>query len=406
MIAADIPGHPTRNKDQPILQLPAFAAATLLASAPVALPTAQPTVAAPPAVAATADAATAVPAAVPTSAGETGPAAKTGPAADPGSADDLGYAAETGAASAAAPAPQPDQSPDYNPDDIIVSRRGAPPREDPIQGVNLQTYQAVQALDKAFVGPVAMGYKKGVPKPVRQGIANFIDNLDEPVVFLSFLLQLKPGKAAETLGRFAINSTLGIGGLVDVAKKKPFNLPHRANGIADTLGYYGVGPGPFLFVPGIGPTSLRDLFGRLIDISIVPRLVGSPFSKPAYTISKSTINALNYRVANDDRITELRDRSDDGYGAIRRDYLKRRQEEIDGLRGRTKVGIDLKDPASVAAAAPLPQAIPIDASPAAVVATATNASAATPATPPLTATAPPPLILPTPATPEAIAPPH
>jgi phospholipid-binding lipoprotein MlaA len=221
-------------------------------------------------------------------------------------------------------------------DDIIVSGRHEAPKEDPLEGVNYTSYQAVQAVDVAIVAPVAMGYKSAIPKPVRHGIRNFINNLDEPVAALAFLLQLKPGKAAETIGRFGINSTIGLGGLIDVAKKKPFNLPRRYNGLANTLGYYGVGPGPFLFLPGIGPTTARDLVGRIVDFSILPRLVGKPLTSPAFSIGKATLGALTDRIERDVQIRALRDRSDDGYGAIRKDYLERRQAEIDALRGRSK----------------------------------------------------------------------
>ena len=238
-------------------------------------------------------------------------------------------------AEAALPAspPAPDADPAMS-DDIIVSGHHEAPKEDPLEGVNYQSYQAVQAVDVAIIAPVAMGYKHAIPKPVRHGIRNFINNLDEPVVALAFLLQLKPGKAAETIGRFGINSTLGLGGLIDVAKKKPFNLPRRYNGLANTLGYYGVGPGPFLFVPGIGPTTVRDLVGRIVDFSIVPRVVGKPLNSPAFSVSKAALGAITDRIARDGQIRELRDRSDDGYGAIRKDYLERRQAEIDALKGR------------------------------------------------------------------------
>ena len=220
--------------------------------------------------------------------------------------------------------------------DIVVSGKHEAPREDPLEGVNLQSYEAVQAVDKAIVAPVAMGYKHAVPQPVRHGIRNLINNLDEPVVALNFLLQLKPGKAAETLGRFAINSTIGLGGLIDVAKKKPFNLPRRYNGLANTMGYYGIGPGPFLFLPGIGPTTVRDLVGRVVDFSLVPRVVGPPLTRTEVSIGKATLSAISDRIADDARIRKLRDHTDDGYGSIRKDYLDRRQHEIDALRGKTK----------------------------------------------------------------------
>lgn len=236
---------------------------------------------------------------------------------------------------------------------IVVSGNREAPREDPLEQVNVQSYEAVQAVDRAIVAPVAMGYKSVVPEPVRHGVRNLINNLDEPVVALNFLLQLKPGKAAETLGRFAINSTLGVGGLIDVAKKKPFNLPRRYNGLANTLGYYGVGPGPFLFLPGIGPTTARDFVGRIVDFSILPRVVGPPLSNPEVSITKGVLGAIGDRIADDARIRRLRDQSDDGYGEIRRHYLERRQAEIDQLKGRPGKAVD-GEPTSQPA--PLPAA--------------------------------------------------
>lgn len=252
--------------------------------------------------------------------------------------DELTEAAVEGGALDAAEAPLPteDFSEDpANSNDIVVAGSREAPKEDPLEQANVQSYEAVQAIDKAIVAPVAMGYKSVVPKPVRSGVRNFINNLDEPVVALNFLLQLKPGKAAETLGRFAINSTIGIGGLIDVAKDKPFNLPRRYNGLANTLGYYGVGPGPYLFLPVVGPTTARDFVGRIVDFSIVPRVVGPPLSNTEVSISKGVLGALSDRIADDARIRRLRDQSDDGYGEIRKNYLERRQAEIDQLKGRS-----------------------------------------------------------------------
>lgn len=169
-----------------------------------------------------------------------------------------------------------------------------------------------------------------VPTPVRRGIHNFLDNLQEPIVFLNYVLQLKPGKAAETLGRFAINTTVGLAGVVDMAQKEPFNLPHRANGLANTLGCHGVGPGPYLFLPLIGPTTLRDLLGTVGDRLVMPTAVGSPFDKAAFTIPANVLSALDYRVAFDESLANLHS-APDPYAATRSNYLARRRAEIIGL---------------------------------------------------------------------------
>ena len=213
--------------------------------------------------------------------------------------------------------------------DVVVlgrSRRG-----DPLESVNAQSFDATQSVDRAVVGPVALAYKKSVPAPIRDGLRNFLANLREPVVFVNYLLQLKPGKAGETLGRFAVNTTVGAAGLFDVAKRKPFRLPRRRNGFANTLGYYGVKPGPFFFLPLIGATTLRDLLGNGID-QFVPIGPIRPFSGTAYTVPIAVLSALDYRAEIDEDLERLRAKQDP-YAAVRRFYLERRQAEIDALRG-------------------------------------------------------------------------
>ena len=166
----------------------------------------------------------------------------------------------------------------------VHARRHA--KGDPLEGVNRRFYRSQEKFDRAFFRPAALGYKHAVPAPVRSGLRNFFSNLGEPIVFLNYLLQLKPGKAAETLTRFAINSTIGLGGVIDLAKQPSIRLPHRPNGLGNTLGYYGVKPGPYLFLPFVGPTTLRDLLGGQADGLVLPLAVGSPFDRIEYQIPK------------------------------------------------------------------------------------------------------------------------
>lgn len=215
---------------------------------------------------------------------------------------------------------------------IIVSGERAP-AADPMQAVNQASYDAVQAVDGAVVAPLARGYEKAVPRPVRTGLRNFLLNLTEPIVALNFLLQLKPGKAVETVGRFAVNSTVGIGGLVDVAGKKPFKLPYRRNGFAYTMGYYGVGSGPYMFLPLVGPTSLRDVIGLGLDRFLLPFAVGGPLRHPAYVYGGFVVRSLDDRVENDALFKRISEESNP-YASYREFYLKTRQAEIDALKGK------------------------------------------------------------------------
>ncbi len=218
---------------------------------------------------------------------------------------------------------------------IVVTARQHDVPGDPLQSVNVTSFEAVQAVDDAFVGPVAMVYKDTVPAPVRSGVRNFLNNLQQPVIFLNYLLQFKPGKAAETLGRFAVNSTIGVAGLIDVAKKQPFNLPDRPNGFAYTLGFYGVRPGPYLYLPLIGPTTPRDLAGRSLDLFVLPFSAGKPFTHPAYSISTTTFKSVDDRAEANGALNAMRSETADPYAAVRDAYMQKRQAEIDELRGKS-----------------------------------------------------------------------
>ena len=276
-------------------------------------------------------------------------------------------AQSTSPTGATAPAPNGD----VTRSDIVVSAR---PRDagDPLEKLNAKSFAVTQSVDDAFVGPVALAYEHTLPKPVRSGLRNFLYNLREPVVFLNFLIQIKPGKGAETFGRFAINTTLGGAGLFDVAKRHPFNLPRRPNGFADSMGFYGVKPGPFLFLPLLGPTTVRDLFGDAVDRLVLPLAVGAPFNRLIYTVPAAVVGTIDRRAEFDEQLHVLRQAADP-YAARREFYLRGRQDEIDHLRGKPRRAGSVADVASPASAmiATAPSFAPAP-SPAGVFAIATN----------------------------------
>lgn len=221
-------------------------------------------------------------------------------------------------------------APAADPSDIVVTARPRSPG-DPLQHLNAKSFEATQSVDRAVVGPVALAYQHKVPGPIRIGLRNALKNLHEPVVFLNFLLQHKVGKAGETFGRFAINSTIGAVGLIDIAKRRPFSLPRRPNGLADTLGFYGVKPGPFFFLPLVGPTTLRDFIGNGIDGLLLPTAIGKPFNRLSYTVPTGVLRSLDHRAEFDEQLNKLRNESSDPYIAAREYYLQQRQAEIDAL---------------------------------------------------------------------------
>lgn len=239
---------------------------------------------------------------------------------------------------------------DFGADGIRVDR-------DPLEGFNRAMFGVYRAMDKVLWRPLAMGYKTVVPKPIRSGVRNGLSNLTEPYVFVNFLLQGKPGKAIETFARFVINSTLGIGGLFDVAKTKDFKLPHRQNGFGTTLALHGVKAGPYLFVPFVGPTSFRDMLGDAADGSLLPVVVGKPFSTWKYQIITGVVDGLDMRAEADAELRTLFADAIDPYATLRSVYLQDRAAEIDEVRGthRTKkvqVAPELDEPLDDPAGSP------------------------------------------------------
>jgi phospholipid-binding lipoprotein MlaA len=241
---------------------------------------------------------------------------------------------------------KPDASPGANPDgkadalpaaspgsrEIVVSGARVMNKIDPVEGINKVTFQTIESVDKAVIGPIMHIYRDDIPRPVRQGLHNFFFNLTEPVNAINYMLQLHPGKALQTVARFGINSTVGIGGLIDVAKKKPFNIHYRPNGFGNTLGYWGIGPGPYLFLPLVGPTSVRDLIGSLLDQVPLPLLV-KPLKNFYYVTAAGVITELDYRVDIDAGVERVR-KTGNVYASYRQAYFRSRFEEIEALHGR------------------------------------------------------------------------
>jgi len=129
-------------------------------------------------------------------------------------------------------------------------------------------YKFNDALDRAVLKPTAKVYKSAVPGFVRTGVSNFFNNLDDVLVAFNDLLQLKFLQAAQDGTRLLLNSTLGIYGLIDVASYVGLNK--RNEDFGQSLGFYGVGPGPYLVLPFFGPRTLRDSAGLLVDVRVDP----------------------------------------------------------------------------------------------------------------------------------------
>lgn len=134
---------------------------------------------------------------------------------------------------------------------------------DPWQGVNRVIYDFNDAFDRAVTKPLAQGYRAITPLPVDMGVTNFFSNLADVRSAINNLLQLKVTRAATDVGRVLVNSTVGVGGLFDVASAA--NLPRYNEDFGQTLGAWGIGSGPYMVLPFFGPSSVRDTVGFVGD---------------------------------------------------------------------------------------------------------------------------------------------
>lgn len=134
---------------------------------------------------------------------------------------------------------------------------------DPLEPLNRQVFKFNDALDTAIVKPVAIAYRDHTPTPLRQGIGNVFNNLQDSWSVVNNLLQLKTDYAYDSLVRVAINTLLGVGGVVDVASE--LGIERHTQDFGHTLGVWGVPPGPYLVLPILGPSSMRDALALSVD---------------------------------------------------------------------------------------------------------------------------------------------
>lgn len=141
-------------------------------------------------------------------------------------------------------------------------------KADPLEKMNKVFYGLHRGLDLLFVRPLALTYSKVLPKPVQTSVSNFVTNLTAPLRFLCRLLQGNLEEAGKTAGKFVTNTVLGLGGIFDVAKK--MNLKETPTNFSETLKKWGVSPGPYIVIPGVGPSTLRGALGFLFDSFLDP----------------------------------------------------------------------------------------------------------------------------------------
>lgn len=200
----------------------------------------------------------------------------------------------------------------------------APQSYDPWEKYNRQIHRFNNAVDRRIAKPLARVYVKVVPRPVRLGVSNFFHNLGQPVSALNALLQGKPKQAGQSLGRFLMNSTLGLAGLFDPATAA--KIPNRSEDFGQTLGKWGWKRSRYVELPLFGPRTVRDTFGMLGDAPLSPtRRIGNDATR----IGLQGLQLVDLRtqlMATD----SLREGATDDYALVRDAWLQRRQYQIHG----------------------------------------------------------------------------
>jgi phospholipid-binding lipoprotein MlaA len=169
---------------------------------------------------------------------------------------------------------------------------------DPWERLNRSIYRFNARFDEGIFLPVANAYRR-MPSPIRSGVHNFFDNLSEPKNIANYVLQLRPVAGLGSVGRFVINSTVGIGGLFDVASK--LGLKSDVTGLSATLSRWGMHPGPYLVIPILGPSTLRDGVGLLGDYAVSYAINVADLYRGSPSWGLGTLDAIDLRANTDFR---------------------------------------------------------------------------------------------------------
>jgi phospholipid-binding lipoprotein MlaA len=194
---------------------------------------------------------------------------------------------------------------------------------DPWERFNRAMFDFNQRLDRNVLKPVAKVWNFVVPDLAQQSLANAFDNITMPRRLINSLLQLKIEGAGLELARFFLNISMGVGGFFDVATE--LGVPRSDEDTGQTLGYYGVGPGPYLVLPLLPPLTVRDGFGYAADGAMQPISYVAPF---AATVGMRGGQVINDRSLNLETFEEFEQMTFDLYSAVRNAYLQRRQRMI------------------------------------------------------------------------------
>jgi phospholipid-binding lipoprotein MlaA len=207
--------------------------------------------------------------------------------------------------------------------------------QDPLEPWNRGVYRFNDVLDTNVVKPVAETYQEVTPDPVRKGVSNFFGNIRDVWSSVNAALQLRPQEALENLFRVGVNTTLGLGGILDVATE--MGIPRTRMDFGQTLGRWGVPSGPYLVLPLLGPSSVRDATGTGIQFRLNEY---TNFDDDHVQNSLTALEVVDTRAGLLRAGTLLNEAAIDKYSFVRDFYLQRRQNQIDDL---IEQGIGIRD---------------------------------------------------------------
>ena len=204
---------------------------------------------------------------------------------------------------------------------------------DPFENVNRFFFDLNQRLDRNAGRPAATAYRETVPGSVRVSLHNVLDNLGGPVTVANSLLQARLESAGIAAGRFLVNTTVGVAGIFDVATD--WGMPSRPRDFGETMGTYGVPPGPYLVLPFRGSTDVRDFAGNYIDGYVSPLRYVRYEGRNYVGLVKSTLGSINNRSNNLVTYRDIERASVDYYATMRTWYMERRARLIEDRPVRT-----------------------------------------------------------------------
>jgi phospholipid-binding lipoprotein MlaA len=197
---------------------------------------------------------------------------------------------------------------------------------DPYEATNREIFDLNLKIDSFTLRRAAENYNEFVPEPVRDSAHNVLQNLNLPVTFANDVLQGEPKRAGQTVGRFTVNSTLGVAGLFDMASR--MGIPEHTEDFGQTLAVWGVEEGPYLVLPLLGPAPPRDAAGRVVDVFLDPSIYVRIKRHCLWMIGHNYLILLDLRARNMETLDDIERNSLDYYAATRNLYRQYRGSEI------------------------------------------------------------------------------